>query len=179
MSAATISATTAAVITASLAAAAAGATAYESNNASIDQAAAEQQQKQATQQAANQVNLTKQEAVLGEQGQSQQQTGGSLTDSGTAALTDLLAGYPGYQAGNAGTGGTISGGTGTGTGTGAAASTPDISAILAALTNGAIGAGGTGGGGGLGSSGNLSGGNWPTPSAQPQPYQQLATPVLG
>jgi hypothetical protein len=146
---------------------------------------------QQQQSAANQANLTKQEAVLGVQGQEQQQTGGSLTDSGTSALTDLLAGYPGYQGGATG-GGTstgagigpsgISGGTATtptsggagsagSAGSAGGAGTPDISAILAALR-------GQGGAGSAGSPSSISGGNWQTQPAQPQNQFELANPVV-
>jgi len=176
----TISATTAALIAAGVGAAGVGTSIYEGQKSSDASAAATAAQQQAAQQAqqaqANQANLTKQEAVLGAQGQAQQQTGGSLTDPGTASLTDLLAGYPGYQ------GGSSSSVTGSGAGTGAttaataatgAASTPDITSILAALRNGAVP-------GGLSSGGlnSLSGGNWQPPATQPQQYQQLANPPL-
>jgi hypothetical protein len=173
-----------------LGAAGAGVGAYEANNASIDQAASQKQseafQQQSNQQqqqaAANQANLTKQEAVMGAQGQSQAQTGGSLTDSGTAALTDLLAGYPGYQGGTS----SISSGAGTSTGagigssgvsdsstTGSSAGTPDIAAILSALRNNS-------GGGKFGSSSpsTLSGGNWQTQLPAPQSTFELSNPVV-
>ena len=137
---------------------------------------------QQQQTAANQANLSKQEAVLGAQGQSQQQTGGSLTDSGTASLTDLLAGYPGYQAGTSG------GSTGTSTGAGIGSSgvtdaqaTPatgtagaggvDIASILAALR-------GQGGAGSTGPSSSISGGNWQTQPAAPQNQFELANPQV-
>ena len=186
----TISATAATLIAAALGAGGAG-LGFVENIKSNDQSAANQaanakallQQQQAS---ANQANLSKQEAVMGAQGQTQAQTGGSLTDSGTASLTDLLAGYPGYQAGSSGSSSTNSGtSTGTGVGTsgvsnGAASpaadsgsGSPDITAILAALRNGASGAGA----GGPGSS-SISGGNWQVQPAQPQSYQQLANPVL-
>ena len=167
----------------------AGVTAYEgvaNRNAQSDaqkssqDALLEQQQAQA-----NQANLSKQEAVLGAQGQTQAQTGGSLTDPGTTSLTDLLAGYPGYQGGTSTTSGS---GTSTGTGIGSSGVSggaspggaggtsggPDIAAILAALQNG-------GGGGGLGSSSptNLSGGNWQSPPTPPQGQFELASSVLG
>ena len=134
----------------------AGVGAYDANNASIDSNAAQQASKDATlkaqQTAANQADLTKKEAVLGAQGQTQQQTGGSLTDSGTSALTDLLAGYPGYQGGTSSSAATS---TGTGTGVGGSgvsgntssatsAGAPNIAAILAAL-RGQGGAGSAGG----------------------------------
>jgi hypothetical protein len=157
-----------------------------SDQNSADQAANKAQLAQEQQAQANQANLSKQEAVLGAQGQTQAQTGGSLTDSGTAALTDLLAGYPGFQSGTSGTSssGTSGGGTssaiapttlsaGTSGGSGAVGNsgTPDIAAILAALRSAS--------GGGLGSGGsNLSGGNWQTPSAQAQSWQELSNPVL-
>jgi hypothetical protein len=186
MSGATHSATTAALIAAGVGAAGAGAGLYESHNASIDSSAAQANQKalvtQQQQTAANQANLTKQEAVLGAQGQSQQQTGGSLTDSGTASLTDLLAGYPGYQ------GGTSGGSTGTSTGAGIGSSgvagaqtTPatgtagaggvDIASILAALR-------GQGGAGSTGSPSSISGGNWQTQPAAPQNQFELANPQV-
>lgn len=176
-----------AIIAAAIAAAATvGTTAYEANNSNIDQGNAAKQLTAQQQSQANQANLTKQEAVLSQQGQAQEQTGGSLTDSGTAALTDLLAGYPGYQAGGNGGSPATSTSTGTGIGTSgvADASTaagqpsgsgapPDIAAILATLR-------GQGGGGFGGSGGStLSGGNWQTQPAQPQSFQQLANPVLG
>ena len=181
----TISATTAALIAAAVGAAGTGAGIFESVKSGDEQQAAlaanqkailDQQQAQA-----NQANLTKQEAVLGAQGQEQAQTDGSLTDSGTAALTDLLAGYPGYQAGSSGSSpGTIPGGGISPSGTGTPATspgstssgTPDIAAILAALRNGGSGFGGPGGS-------NISGGNWPNqPQQQPQSFQQLANPVI-
>jgi hypothetical protein len=188
----TVSAATASLIAAIVggagAAASIGTSIYEGDKSSDAQSAAttaEQQALTKQQQAqANQANLSKQEAVLGAQGQEQQQTGGSLTDSGTASLTDLLAGYPGYQGGGSGT----SAGTGSGTGgvsggatptpsTGGAGGTgaPDINAILAALRSG-----GSGSGGGTGSPGlNLSGGNWQSQATQPQSWQELANPPLG
>ncbi len=173
------------IIAAAIAAAAtAGTTAYEAHNSDIDEADAAANQKSATQAAANQANLTKQEAVAGAQGQAQQQTGGSLTDAGTASITNLLAGYPGYQGG-------ISGGAGTSTGTGigasgvsgsggAGAGQPDISSILSTLLNNG-GTGGSGAGSNLagGLNSNLSGGNWQSPSNAPQQYQELANPPLG
>ena len=116
MSAATISTTVASLIAAAVASAGVGTSIYEgvkNRDASAAATAAQQAEiKQQQQAAANQANLSKQEAVLGAQGQSQAQIGGSLTDSGTAALTDLLAGYPGYQAG------TSTGTTSTGAGIG-------------------------------------------------------------
>jgi hypothetical protein len=167
--------------------AAAGTTAYAANNASIDSADAQANQKallkQQEQAQANQANLTKQEAVLGAQGQTQQQTGGSLTDPGTAALNDLLAGYPGYQGGST----TPSTSTGTGIGSSGVANatatptstgTPDIASILAALRGGGNG---IGGGLGLGSSSSpasISGGNSQTQPAQPQTYFELANPQV-
>src|ERR1700731_2220300 len=99
-----ISATTASLIAAAVGLAGTGVGAYEAQDASANQASAQAQQQKALlaqqQQQAAQANLTKQEAVLGAQGQAQQQTGGSLTDPGTSALTDLLAGYPGFQGGS-------------------------------------------------------------------------------
>ena len=148
------------------------------NNTASEEAANKAAILQSQQAQANQANLNKQEAVLGAQGQSQEQTGGSLTDSGTSALTDLLAGYPGYQ------GGSSSGSTGVSPSAASAIAptslnagsggggTPDIAAILAALRNG--GATGTGGPG----SSSIFGGNWQPQPAQPQAYQELANPVL-
>lgn len=182
-----ISATTASLIAAAVGLAGTGAGIYESkvasDNASDAQkanAAALLKQQQAS---ANQANLTKQEAVLGQQGQAQQQTGGSLTDAGTAALTDLLAGYPGYQGGTSGAGtstgagvGTSGIGIGTGSSTGATTdSSSPIAAILAALQKG-------GASSGLGSSptSSISGGNWQQPSAAaPQRWQELSNSPLG
>ena len=185
----TISATTASLIAAAVGAAGVGVSAYESNDAGINQRASQKQQQDAlvkSQQAqANQANLTKQEAVLGAQGQAQQQTGGSLTDTGTAALTDLLAGYPGFQGANPSAGtstGTGVGGSGVSTpgapapAPGAPASgsgTPDIAAILAALRNG--GAGGPN----PGSPSSISGGNWQTQPPAPQSTFELSNPVIG
>jgi hypothetical protein len=133
--------------------------------------------KQEQQTAANQANLTKQESVLGVQGQEQQQTGGSLTDSGTAALNDLLAGYPGYQAGTAGASATSTGSSGvssgtTGASTAATAGTggdasSTVASILAALR-------GQGGAGSAGPTSSISGGNWQTQPAQPQNQFELA-----
>jgi hypothetical protein len=187
MSAVTLGLTAAqiALIGSAVAATGIGATAYESNNSSIDNANAQKANAAATlkaqQTAANQANLTKQEAVLGQQGQAQSQTGGSLTDPGTAALTDLLAGYPGFQSGGtgastgtgAGSGG-VSGGTATpaqasgASGTGA----PDIASILAALR-------GQGGAGASGSGSSISGGNWQTQPPAPQSQFELSNPVIG
>lgn len=167
-------------------AAGAGVGAYEANDASINQRAAQaanqkallQQQQAQT----NQANLTKQEAVLGAQGQAQEQTGGSLTDSGTASLTDLLAGYPGYQSGSSTN--TISGGNAPATtsaiaptsltngGSSGAGPSDSVTAILAALRN----AGGSGPGSSTTSS--ISGGNWQFQPTAPQPWQELSNPVL-
>ena len=191
MSAATISTTVASLISAAVGLAGTGVGAYEANNASVDSSAnqafqknqlAQQQQAQATQ-----ANLSKQEAVLGASGQTQQQTGGSLTDPGTSALTDLLAGYPGYQSGSGGTGtGTTSGaGTATsatpgpspsgvstdGSASGGAAA-PNIAAILAALR------GQGGGAGGAGAPSSISGGNWQSQPAAPQSQFELANPLV-
>ena len=133
--------------------------------------------KQEQQTTANQANLAKQEAVLGAQGQSQQQTGGSLTDSGTSALTDLLAGYPGYQAGASGSGTSTGAGIGSSGVSGSAPAagstgTPDIAALLKTLSSGA--------GGGLGSNSpsSISGGNWQTQPSAPQSRFELANPVV-
>lgn len=174
----TISATTASLIAALVGAA--GVTSGivgqvdSSKQNAADQAANRAQLTQEQQAQANQANLTKQEAVLGATGQAQAQTGGSLTDSGTASLTDLLAGYPGYQAGN-----------GTSTGTGVAPSTiaggttapapnapgtPDITSILATLRGGSAP--------GSGSPSSISGGNWQTQPAQPQTQFELANPLV-
>jgi hypothetical protein len=181
------------IISAIVAAAGVGTSIYEGvasrdaqSDATKSNAAALKAQQQA---AANQANLTKQEAVLGAQGQAQQQTGGSLTDSGTAALTDLLAGYPGYQGGGSSAGGTGSGTTSTGIGVGSSgvgdtsasgvgtgAGTPDIAALLAALRGGA--GGGLGLGLGSSPSSTLSGGNWQSQPAQPQGHFELSNPVL-
>jgi hypothetical protein len=191
MSAATISASTAALISAAVGAAGVGAgifgTVENADQQAANRAAQQAQLTQEQQAQANQANLSKQEAVLGASGQAQEQTGGSLTDPGTAALTDLLAGYPGYQAG--GSGGTspaAATSTGTGIGTSGIADTsaspgqssgtgasvpPNIAAILAALR----------GQGGLGTGSSptsLSGGNWQTQPTQPQSFQQLANPVV-
>lgn len=160
----------------------AGVAAYDANNSSIDQTNAQkanQQALDASQKAqANQAALTKQQAILGAQGQEQAQTGGSLTDSGTASLTDLLAGYPGYSAPggtspnttpSVGTGIAPSGVPGSGTSSG----TPDIAALLATLRNGTSG-------GGFGTGGDtISGGNWQTQPPPPQQGFQLSNPVLG
>jgi hypothetical protein len=178
----TISATTAALIAAAVGAAGVGTSVYEGVQSSDQASAAQKAQQQALaqqQQAqANQANLTKQEAVLGAQGQTQQQTGGSLTDSGTSALTDLLAGYPGYQGGSGtstgtGVGTSDVGGTGSPGGSGP---TPDIASILAALRNNS----GSGGPGlsAPGTSGNIFGGNWQTQPATPQNQLELANPLV-
>jgi len=167
------------LITALVSAAGIGTSIYEgAENRSAQSDAQKAQQKALLQQQqaqANQANLTKQEAVLGSQGQAQAQTGGSLTDPGTTALTDLLAGYPGYQSGTSGTGTTpaaAAGGSGAPGSTGAGGSSPDITAILAALRNGSgEPAGGVG-------SGSLSGGNWQPQAAQPQQWNELSNPVL-
>ncbi len=183
MSATTISATVASLIAAAVGLAGTGVGAYEANNASVDQSANQAAQKQALlqqqQTQANQANLTKQEAVLGATGQAQQQTGGSLTDPGTAALTDLLAGYPGFQAGSGSTGTGSNTGTGTSASatpgsTGALGSTgaPDIAAILAALRNQGGGAGGSS------PTPSISGGNWQTQPAVPQTRFELANPPV-
>ena len=175
----TISATLASLIAAGVGVAGVGTGLYESKASSDASTLAQNQEKaQLSQQqtaAANQANLTKQEAVLGAQGNTQAQTGGSLTDSGTASLTDLLAGYPGYQGGSTSTGAAIGPSGVSATGTAPPASTansgtPDISSILAALRNGT--------GGGSSPAGNLTGGNWQTQPAQPQTYQELANPPV-
>jgi len=176
------------LIAAGVGAAGVGTSIYEGIKSSDEQKAAQaadQKALLAQQQAqANQANLSKQEAVLGAQGQTQQQTGGSLTDPGTSALTDLLAGYPGYQSGGTGGGGTSAGTSGTSgvnstagssSPTGSPTGTPDIAAILAALTNG--GAGGPGAGSNS-TSLALSGGNWQIPLAQSQARFELASPVV-
>jgi hypothetical protein len=181
-----ISATTASLIAAAVGAAGVGTGVYESVHAGNVQNDAQKANQQALlkqqQSQANQANLTKQQAVLSQQGQAQQQTGGSLTDDGTTALTDLLAGYPGFQGGagtnsapgagigasgaNGGTAAPAAAGSGGGTGT------PDIAAILASLRGG--GTGGQFGGG----SGNLSGGNWQSQPSQPQSSFELSNPPL-
>jgi hypothetical protein len=177
----TISATVASLIAAAVGAAGVGTGLYESAKSSDQNAADQAAEKTALQQqqqaAANQANLSKQEAVLGAQGQAQQQTGGSLTDAGSTALTDLLAGYPGYQGGSSTT---TSGGTSTTSANptiptaGSGSSTPDIAAILTALRGG-----GSGLGGGIGSpSSPLSGGNWQTQPAAPSTYFELANPPV-
>ena len=126
---------------------------------------------------ANQANLSKQEEVMGAQGQSQQQTGGSLTDDGTSAMTALLAGYPGYQAGASGSGTSTGAGIGSSGVSGSAPAagstgTPDIAALLKTLSSGA--------GGGLGSNSpsSISGGNWQTQPSAPQSSFELANPVV-
>lgn len=163
-----ISATTAAIISAAVGAAGVGTSIYEGVQSSNQASAAQKEQQQALlqqQQAqARQASLTKQEAVLGQQGQAQAQTGGSLTGAGTTAITDLLAGYPGFQGGT--------------TGPSTSGSPPNIASILAALGSG------TNGGTGLNfsspSSSSISGGNWPTSSAaQQQGHFELSTPVIG
>ena len=177
------------LIAAGVGAAGVGTSIYEgdksANAAKAQQAAlAKQQQAQA-----NQANLTKQEAVLGAQGQAQEQTGGSLTDSGTAALTDLLAGYPGYQSGASGAGSGTGADTGTTTASGTAppasipgnisgnASSTDpssaVTQILAMLRNGGPNTGGFGSG-----QSTISGGNWQSQPTQPQAFQELANPPL-
>lgn len=156
-----------------------GTSVYEGVQSSDQASDAQKAQLKQQQQQAVQADLTKREAVLGASGQEQQQTGGSLTDSGTAALTDLLAGYPGYQSGSGtstGTGVGPSGVSGSSTGAPSSASAPDITSILAALRN-------NGGGGGLGLSGpgapgNLSGGNWQSQPAAPQSQFELANPLV-
>lgn len=149
-----------------------------SDQNSADQAAQKAQLAQEQQAQANQANLTKQEAVLGAQGQAQSQTGGSLTDSGTSALTDLLAGYPGYQSGSGGSGGTSAGigpsGVNAASAPGSTPGTPDIASILAVLRGGPNSGSLSGGFNG----GDISGGNWQLPSSQPQPWQELSNPVL-
>jgi hypothetical protein len=160
-----------------------GTSIYEGVQSSDQASDAQKAQQQALlkqqQQQVAQADLTKREAVLGASGQEQQQTGGSLTDSGTAALTDLLAGYPGYQGGSGtstGTGVSPSTISGANTGTPGSAGAPDIASILAALRSG-------GGGSGLGLSGpgapgNLSGGNWQSQPATPQNQFELANPLV-
>ena len=157
------------IISAIIAAAGVGTSIYEgvaNRDAQSDAQKAQEQALLKQQQAqANQANLTKQEAVLSAQGQAQEQTGGSLTDAGTAALTALLAGYPGYQSGQVGPSGVGS------TTLSPSSSTPNIAAILAALRGGGTGVG-------IGGPSDLSGGNWPAPSNQPRPWQELSNPVL-
>ena len=178
----TISATTASLIAAAVGLAGTGVGAYEANNASIDNSAAQKHNADALlkqqQTAANQANLSKQEAVMGAQGQSQQQTGGSLTDDGTSAMTALLAGYPGYQGGTSSTAGTSTGsGIGNSGVSGSAPAagstgTPDIAALLKTLSSGA------GGGFGSNSPSSISGGNWQTQPAAPQSSFELSNPVV-
>ncbi len=167
--------------------ASAGVGAYESHDASINQSAAQKANadalKQQQQAQANQANLTKQEAVRSAQGQAQSQTGGSLTDSGTSALTDLLAGYPGFQGSSSSTGTSANANTSVGTGIepsgiqGAGSTgnsgAPDIAALLAKLQNGS--GGNNFGGGGLGS---ISGGNWQSQPSAPQGHFELSNPVF-
>lgn len=188
MSGATISASTAALISALVGTAGVGAgifgTVEGANEQSANRAAQAAQLTQEQQAQANQANLSKQEAVLGATGQAQAQTGGSLTDPGTTSLTDLLAGYPGFQSGTNGTSvtGTPSGaGTGAGTGssggataTGGGSASPDIATILAALR------GQNGGAGGTGSSptSSIFGGNWQTQPAAPSTQFELANPLV-
>ena len=158
-----------------------GVAVYDANNASIDQGAAQKanaaallQQQQAS---ANQANLTKQEAMLGQQGQAQQQTEGSLTDSGTTSFTDLLAGYPGFQGGTStGTSGISGGASSTTPGSGSSSPSTAVSAILAALQNGS---GASSGGAGIGSSSSISGGNWQAPPSTPQSQFELSNSPLG
>lgn len=176
----TISATTASLIAAAIGAAGVGTGLYESHEAGVNQDKAQAANKAALlgqqQAAAKQADLTKQQAVMGAQGQAQSQTGGSLTDPGTTSLADLLAGYPGYGAGGgAGTAtpgaGGSSGATPSSTSSGAP---PDIAAILAALKGG----GGAGGQFGGGSGSSISGGNWQPQPTQPQSSFELANPPL-
>lgn len=173
------------LIAAGVGAAGIGTSIYEadkSGDAQKAQQAALLKQQQAQ---AAQANLTKQEAVLGAQGQAQQQTGGSLTDSGTAALTDLLAGYPGYQSGSSGT--STGAGTTTASGTAPPASIPGnvdsntsstdpSSAVTQLLT--LLRSGNTGGPGSPGQN-TIFGGNWQSQPTQPQSFQELANPPLG
>lgn len=165
-----ISATTAALISAAVGAAGVGTGLYESSKANdASQAAAKAQQQALAQQQqaqANQANLAKQEAVLGAQGQTQAQTGGSLTDPGTASFTNLLAGYPGFHGGSASP---VSSAAGAAPSEAPWNPSSVVSGILASLRNGAGGEfGGT----------SLSGGNWQTPSAPSQRQQQLSDSVL-
>ena len=167
------------LIAAGVSAAGIGTSIYEADKSSDANAAAQQANQQALlkqQQAqANQANLTKQEAVLGAQGQSQQQTGGSLTDAGTTALTDLLAGYPGYQNGSSGATGTSpsaatanlpttlgSGGDGAST----------VASILSALQGGGATSGFSG-------ANSITGGNWQSQPTQAQSQFELSNPILG
>lgn len=167
------------LIAAGVGAAGIGTSIYEADKSRDANAAAQQANQQALlkqQQAqANQANLTKQEAVLGAQGQSQQQTGGSLTDAGTTALTDLLAGYPGYQNGSSGATGTSpsaatanlpttlgSGGDGSST----------VASILSALQGGGATSGFSG-------ANSITGGNWQSQPTQAQSQFELSNPILG
>jgi hypothetical protein len=166
------------LIAAGVGAAGIGTSIYEGDKS---REAAAAQLKQEQQAAASQANLAKQEAVLGASGQTQQQTGGSLTDPGTAALTDLLAGYPGFQSGSTSTGvgvgsSGVSNGT-TATSAGGASATPNIASILSLLQGGNTN---SGGGLGLGSSptSTISGGNWQSQPTQPQSQFELANPVV-
>lgn len=176
------------LIAAGVGAAGVGTSIYEgiqsSDQNSANQAAQKAQLAQEQKAQAAQADLTKQEAVLGASGQEQQQTGGSLTDSGTAALTDLLAGYPGYQSGPGTSTGTGLGTSGIGSpgsaGTtsldGSFSGSPNIASILAALRSGGEGSGlGLSGPGALG---NLSGGNWQSQPATPQSQFELANPLV-
>ena len=168
-------ATVASLIAAGVGLTGAGISAYDANNASIDQSAAQKANQQALlqqQQAqANQANLTKQEAVLGAQGQSQQQTDGSLTESGTTALTDLLAGYPGYQNGSSSATGTAPSAAATTLGSGGDGSST-VASILSALQGGGATRGFSG-------ANSITGGNWQSQPTQAQSQFELSNPILG
>jgi hypothetical protein len=163
------------LIAAGVSAAGIGTSIYEADKSSDANTAAQQANQQALlqqQQAqANQANLTKQEAVLGAQGQSQQQTGGSLTDSGTTALTDLLAGYPGYQNGSSSATGTAPSAAATTLGSGGDGSST-VASILSALQGGGATSGFSG-------ANSITGGNWQSQPTQAQSQFELSNPILG
>jgi hypothetical protein len=139
------------------------------NKVTDNSAATLRSEQQAT---ANQKALTEKEAVLGQQGNTQAATGGSLTDSGFQDYAAQLAGYPGYKDTSVLTTGTGTGTSGTsstslgtsGTSTSGTTSSNDLTALLAQL-NAANG-------------GNISGGTSTNQAQSATGRMELATPFV-
>ena len=126
----------------------AGTTAYSAVESSNQRGDAAAQLKQQQQQQANQQSLQRQQAIAAQRGTAQEQTGGSLTNAGTQAFLNQLAGYPGFS--------------GSATPSTTAGGQPDISSILATLTGG---------------QGTISGGSTAQPQTQ-QGQFGLSNPVI-
>jgi hypothetical protein len=125
-----------------------GATVGEDIYSNLNKPNTAAQEQQAQQAQANQAALTKQEAVLGQQGNAQAQTGGSLTAPGTENFVSQLAGYPGYSSSTPSPSGG-SPGASSPSGTAPGAGTPQIAALLQQLqgSGGSAGQNISGGGG--------------------------------